>query len=411
MKETVLKASKGWIIATLIFALIFIIPISFGEYYFISNIFKAANKSAAIQSTLIMQLVFIPFLLLSIGGLLQIFRSYIIIRENEFEYHSGLFKHVTISANQIKSWFLTQQYTLNVHIIYSENFEKEKKIKIEMIYENNENFTNWLEEHYGLPGSASFNKSIEEEIKNDNEKISDNDLQNLIPKYTKIAKYYNNIGMLLATAQLIMLIFLDYKLWFIKFCFIFNFLYSFAGFILIKVSKEIIRFDEYHGQKYPSIFKGMILCPLMNVVFSIACIEQIVNIKKYFLVACLAFIIFVVIINLVKFNQLNFSKNKNGKKASIVCFYLIFLFIIFCSVPGVNHFFCISKNYESFIVTVEDKKSDDDLIVSNWFNSEKTKTINISKSSFNKIEVGNELEIRIKKGLLGIEFFTYKIIK
>ena len=410
MTENVLKASKGWIIATLVCALIFIIPISFGEYYFISNIFNSENE-AAIPDCLAMQLIFIPFLLLSICGLLQIFRSYLIIRENEFEYYSGLFKHLTISEKQIKSWSVTKQYSTNFHITYITASGKEKNLKIEMVYKDTKIFADWLNEHFEQGDLYNINKRIEEEIQNENDSFTARELTDELVKYTNIAKYYKRLGILLAILPLPFFLIFKPGLWLIQVSFIINYIYSFAGFFLIKKSKEIIRIDDFKGQKYPSIFNGLLIGPGINMLWSLACIEQIVNNKKYFLVSTLACILFVAIMRLFNFNQLNISKKKKGEIFSIVCFYLIFIFIIFCNVSGVNQYFCISKNSENFKVTVVEKKGDDDFIVSGWPYSDKTKRINVSKSTFNEAEIGDEMKIYIHKGLLGIEFFKYHLIK
>lgn len=409
MTEIVLKPSKGWIIITFVCALIFVIPISFGEYYFISSIFTS-DKKTAIPDCLAMQLIFIPFLVLSIAAFFQIFRSYLIIRETEFEYFSGLFKHVTISKKHIKSWSVTRQYSTNFHITYITTSGKEKKLKIEMIYKNNRIFENWLNEHFEQSDIYNINQSIEEEIQNENDSLYGKDLDAKLIKYTQISKYYNRLGFILAIFPLPFFLFFKPGLWLIQISFIINYIYSFAGFILIKKSKEIIRIDDFKGQKYPSIFNGLIIGPGMNILWSSACIEQMVNTKKYFLVSFLAFTFFIAIIRLLNFTQLNFSKQNKGKKFSIVCFYLIFLFIIFCNVPGLNQFFCISKKYESFRVTLVEKKGDDDFIVSDWPDSEKSKKINVSKSTFKKAEIGDKIEIQLQKGLLGIDFYTYRLI-
>ncbi len=201
MTENVLKPSKGWIIATLVCALIFLIPISYSEYYFISNIFNSDNE-AAVSDCLAMQLIFIPFLLLSICGLLQIFRSYLIIRENEFEYYSGLFKHLTISEKQIKSWSVTKQYSTNFHITYITASGKEKNLKIEMVYKDTKIFADWLNEHFEQGDLYNINKRIEEEIQNENDSFTARELTDELVKYTNIAKYYKRLGIFLAILPL-----------------------------------------------------------------------------------------------------------------------------------------------------------------------------------------------------------------
>lgn len=407
MDEKVLSPSRKWKNIIIICAVVLLIPCGCVEYWLISDYLKAGFTENTLPLFIVLQIVIITFIVLIVSGLLQVFRSFLKIRESEFEYFSGFFKHVTISANQIKNWSITQQTTLNIHINYEDENKKSKTLKIEMIFHDNEVFGKWLKEHSKNVSHNIFsaNETIEHEIKSNKKDVTNED----ISKYKKISKYYNYIGIVLAVIPLILIIALHNTKNIIRISYLISILWFFLGLVLIKSSNEIVRIDEIQGQKYPSIMRGMFIGPLLNLLISSSCINMMLDFKIYLFVSILIYFIVLIILRFFNLKQIQFKKDKSkNEKISVGFFYIILLFVVFGNIPGINQMFSFSKNYESHYVTVIDKKGDDDIIVAPWINTDKQKSIEVSKSRFLKIETGDELEIFVNKGCLGISFYTYK---
>ncbi|WP_375579362.1 hypothetical protein ABWH96_20545 [Marivirga tractuosa] len=382
------RTAKGWSIFIYIFT-----PLLIALFVFL-GIMPFMADEIVWWLVLLLVPVSIGMSLFMIYGLLSTYKGRIIINSDKV-VEVDVFKNKELELSNIKGYRIDQNYTYlipkNAHL---------KPIKVSQFIGNKNSFNQWLYTNFVDVDVIESSQEVEQILANEEYGRTVEERENKLKQARLVARTLNGIGSLLAVLlffyprpyELITLIALIFPV------FILASLHFFRG---------LIRIDQKNNSGYPSTIYGFIL-PGMALALRSFIDFNILEYSNFWLPA------FAVTIatSLIMFSTTSELKFKKAIDYVTAIFIVVFVFVY--SYGGIINYNCIYDESEPKVYSSEvlhmristGKSTSYYLELKAWGPVAETEDVSISKSLYDRIEVGESVNIYLMKGKINIPWFT-----
>jgi hypothetical protein len=385
MKEY--KIAKGWAIFTYLFA-----PLFIGLFGWLL-ILPFLNGNFEPNASWILIPVSIAMIALIIFGVLDAYKGRLIIQDNSIKSISTL-SNRELAFDEIKGFTVNQQY------IFVEPTHKDKKrIKISKYIGGYSELLQWLSQNFS--DLDVQNETFEEqEILNDEtigwtKEIREEKLK----KARQTSKVINWAAGIIAAWTFFYPTPYQYSI-------LSAIIIPIFALIVVKLSNGLIRVDEKKGSAYPSVIYAFIY-PSLGLMLRAVSDYDIFDYSNVWLTTTIITVAFLFLL-LIKQKEITFKNKIDYLTVSNLA-----LFLFAYSFGTVIHTNCYYDNSEpkKFTAKVLDKRISSGkstsyyLELSTWEQQDEIDEVSVGKGLYNRIEVGEEVNIYFRNGRLKIPWF------
>lgn len=384
------KIAKGWAIFIYLFA-----PLLIGLFGWLLILpFLSGNFEPNVSWVLIP--VSVAMISLIVFGVLEAYKGRLIIQNNSIESIS-IFSNRKLAFEDIKGFTINEQY------IFVESRNKEqKRIKISKYISGYNEILHWLIQNF--PNLDFQNGIIEEQEILNNETFG-------WTKEIREEKLKNSRQ----TSKLIN--------WVAGLSLVWNFFYPtpyqysilaaitipILALLVVKFSNGLIRFDEKNGSAYPSVVYAFVF-PSLGLMLRAVLDYDLFDYSNVWLPTMIITLAFLFLL-LIKQKEITFKE-----KIDYLTISSLAMFLFAYSFGTVVHVNCYYDNSEPkyFTAKVLDKRISSGkstsyyLELSAWGQQEEIDEVSIGKRLYNKIKIGDEVNINFRDGQLEIPWFQLK---
>lgn len=382
------RTAKGWSIFIYIFT-----PFLIALFVFLGVMPFMADKLVW-WLVLLFVPVSIGMTLFMIYGLLNTFKGRLIIYSDKV-VEIGVFRDKELELSNIKGYRIDQNYTYLIP-----KSDDSKIIKVSQYIGNKNSFNQWLYTNFNDVDLIESAQQVEEILTNKEFGRTVDEREDKLKWARYVARTINAVGSLLAVLlffyprpyELITLIALIFPV------FILASLHFFNG---------LIRIDQKNNSGYPSIIYGLI-SPGMALALRSFLDFDILEYSNFWL-PTLAVTLMTSLIMLSTTTELKFKKAADYFTAiSLVGFVFIYTY------GGIINYNCIYDNSEPEVYSSEvlnmrissGKSSSYYIELKPWGPISETEDISISKGLYERLEVGESVNIYLMNGKMNIPWFT-----
>lgn len=385
MKEY--KTAKGWAIFIYLFA-----PLLIGLFGWLL-ILPFQNGDFSPNASWILIPVSVAMIALMIFGVIDVYKGRLIITDDRI-ISVSTFSNRELKLNEIEGFTVNEQY-----IFVEPNDKEKKKIKISKYTGGYNEILYWLSHSYP---DLDEQKVIEEEqgILNDETIGWTREVrEEKLSKARQTAKVINWAAGITAAWTFFYPTPYQYSI-------LTAMVIPIIALLVVKFFDGLIRVDEKKGSAYPSVIYAFIY-PSLGIMLRAILDYDVFDYSNVWLttaIMTLAFLFFL----LIKQQEITFKKKLDYLTVSSLA-----LFLFAYSFGTVIHINCYYDNSEAeyFTAKVLDKRISSGkstsyyLELSTWGKQEEVDEVSISKGFYNRIEVGDEVNIYFRNGKLKIPWF------
>jgi len=385
MKEY--KTAKGWAIFIYLFA-----PLLIGLFGWLL-ILPFQNGDFSPNASWILIPVSVAMIALMIFGVIDVYKGRLIITDDRI-ISVSTFSNRELKLNEIEGFTVNEQY-----IFVEPNDKGKKKIKISKYTGGYNEILYWLSHSYP---DLDEQKVIEEEqgILNDETIGWTREVrEEKLSKARQTAKVINWAAGITAAWTFFYPTPYQYSI-------LTAMVIPIIALLVVKFFDGLIRVDEKKGSAYPSVIYAFIY-PSLGIMLRAILDYDVFDYSNVWLttaIMTLAFLFFL----LIKQQEITFKKKLDYLTVSSLA-----LFLFAYSFGTVIHINCYYDNSEAeyFTAKVLDKRISSGkstsyyLELSTWGKQEEVDEVSISKGFYNRIEVGDEVNIYFRNGKLEIPWF------
>lgn len=391
MKEY--KIAKGWAIFIYISAAALISI--FGWYMFIS--FQIEDTSKIL--ILFLFLLSLTMVIISIYGILDTYKTKLIIDKNKI-ISISLSSTLELPLDEIEGYKIKENHIL----VESKSESKKLSIKISKYLEHYNEIFIWISTNFTDIGKAQ--KEYEEREILKDKSIGWNKIDR-IEKLTRARRFSKLINWCAAILAF----------WVILYPKPYQFVMTIAIIIpiltllIIKGSNNLIRIDESKESAYPSVSSAF-LFPSIGLTIRALIDFQILNYNDIWIPTLSITTLFLFLLFVIKNNIPNLKNKIN--LVSMGSLILLFYAYSFGVVIHLNCFYDNSKAkiYNAKILNKRissGKTTIRYLELTPWGPQSDTKEVSIGKKLYNRLEIGDQVNIHLRQGKLKIPWFIVKI--
>lgn len=386
MKEY--KLSKGWAI----FIYLATPPLIWLLAKLLFYPFQNGNYSpSATWVAIPFALGMITFLVL---GIIDAYKGRLIIEDDKI-IAIGVFSNRELAFNEIKG------YTVNDKYIFVEpNTEDKKRIKISNYTGGYSEILLWLSQNFTDLDVQQAIAKEQEILEEDTVRgWSDEMREEKLAQAIKISKIINT-----AAVITVIWIFLYPKPYQISM--LAAIIVPIAALVAVKVTKGLVRIDELKGSAYPNVIYAFFLpgCGIMLRAILDYDIFKYTNVWQLTLFITIAFLL------LLLYKQKEITFKRKMDYVTVACLALFTFAYSFGAVIHLNCFYDNSAphNFKAKVLekTISKGKSTTYYVkLSTWGPQNKAESTSVSWSLYNRVNVGDEMNVSFKKGKLDIPWY------
>lgn len=385
MKEY--KTAKGWAIFIYLFA-----PLLIGLFGWLIAL-PFLNENFEPNVSLILTPISIAMIALLVFGVLDVYKGRLIIQYNSIKSIST-FSNRELAFDDIKGFTFNEQY-----IFVEPKNKNQKRIKISKYTGGFSEILYWLNQNF--PDLDIQNAKLEEqEILND-ETISWT--KEIREKKLKKAKQTSKLINWAAGLSAGWMFFYPNPY---QYSILLAIVIPIIALMIVKLSSGLIRVDEKNGSAYPSVVYAFIY-PSLGLMLRAVLDYDIFDYSNVWLKTITITLTFLLLL-LIKQKEITFKKKLDFLTVSSLA---LFLFAYgFGTVIHINCFYdnSDSKNFTAKVLgkrISSGKSTSHYLELSTWGQQDEIDEVKVGKGLYNRIEIGEEVNIYFRNGKLEIPWF------
>lgn len=381
------KTAKGWAIFIYLFA-----PLLIGLFGWLL-VLPFLNGNFEPNASWILIPVSIAMIVLMVFGVLDVYNGRLIIQDNSIKSIST-FSNRELAFDDIKGFTINEQY-----IFVEPKDKNEKRIKISKYIGGFSEIHHWLTQNF--PDLDIQNAIIEEqEILNDETIGWTKEIrEEKLIKAKQTSKLINWAAGLSAAWTFFYPTPYQYSI-------LTAMVIPIIALVVVKLSNGLIRVDEKNGSAYPSVIYAFIY-PSLGLMLRAVLDYDIFDYSNVWLTTTIITLAFLFLL-LIKQKEITFKKKLDYLTASSLA-----LFLFAYSFGTVIHANCYYDNSEPkyFTAKVLDKRISSGkstsyyLELSTWGQKDEIDEVSVGKGLYNRIEIGDEVNIYFRNGKLEIPWF------
>lgn len=381
------KTAKGWTIFVYLFA-----PLLIGLFGWLL-VLPFLNGNFEPNASWILIPVSIALIALMVVGVLDVYKGRLIIKHNSIKSISTI-SNRELAFDEIKGFTVNEQY-----IFVEPKSKEQKRIKISKYMGGYSEILHWLAQNF--PDLDIQNAIIEEqEILNDENIGWTKEIrEEKLVKAKQTSKLINRAAGLSSAWILFYPTPYQYSI-------LTAIVIPIIALVVVKLSNGLIRVDEKNGSAYPSVTYAFIY-PSLGLMLRAVLDYDIFDYSNIWLATVIITFVFLFLL-LIKQKEITFKTKLDYFTVSSLA-----LFLFAYSFGIVIHTNCYYDNSEPkhFTAKVLDKRTSSGkstsyyLELSTWGQQDEIDEVSVGKGLYNRIEVGDKVNIYFRNGGLEIPWF------